>query len=209
MSMGFYDAPELSAAAQGLGVTHPPGHPSWVALTALATLLPLGTIPFRVALVSGVCLGGVGRLAYGIALRLARAALDDEALTASRDRILPPLAALSSALLATLGPAVLRQATRAEVYALAGLLAVSVLALSIDATIPRAVRARGTVLTLALGGANHHFIALTAVPVALFTLVGHLRDVGWAQRRRALTAWSVLGVLGLSPYALLWLRAPP
>lgn len=205
--MGFYDAPELSAAAQGLGVTHPPGHPSWVALTALATLLPLGTIPFRVALVSGVCLGGVGRLAYGIALRLARAALDDEALTASRDRILPPLAALSSALLATLGPAVLRQATRAEVYALAGLLAVSVLALSIDATIPRAVRARGTVLTLALGGANHHFIALTAVPVALFTLVGHLRDVGWAQRRRALTAWSVLGVLGLSPYALLWLRA--
>lgn len=206
-SMGFYDAAELSAAAHGLGVTHPPGHPLWVAVAALASLLPIGTVPLRIALVSGLLLGVAGRLAYGVALRLARSALDDESLDGRWDRALPPLAALSAALLATVGPAVLRQATRAEVYALAGTLAVAVLALAVDATLPLAVRARATVLALALGGANHHFIALTAAPVALLTVGEHLRGVDWPQRRRALAAWAAFGAIGLSPYALLFLRA--
>ena len=206
-SMGFYDAAELSAAAHGLGVTHPPGHPLWVALAALATLVPIGTVPLRVALLSGLLLGVTGRLAYGVALRLARAALDDEALTARWDRALPPVAALAAAVLATTGPAVLRQATRAEVYALAGALSVAVLALATTTTVPLAARARASVLALALGGANHHFIALTAAPVALLTLGEHMMGSSWAQRRRMVVPWVALGAIGLSPYGLLFLRA--
>lgn len=205
--MGFYDAAELAAAARGLGVTHPPGHPLWVVCAGLASLVPIGTVPLRVALFSGLCLGAVGRLAFGVALDLARAALDDDALSSPWDRRLPALSALSASLLATVGPAVVRQATRAEVYALAGACAAAVLALAVDRAAGRAVRARATVLALALGGANHHFIALTAAPVALFTVLEHLRASAGPQRRRALAAWAALGAAGLAPYALLFLRA--
>jgi hypothetical protein len=113
--MGFYDSPELAAAGAGLGVTHPPGHPAWVVLAALATLVPLGAVPLRIALLSALCLGAIGRLAYAAADALvARVA------GAHAGRRLRPAIALASALTATLGPGTFRQATRVEVYALAG-----------------------------------------------------------------------------------------
>ncbi len=205
--MGFWDAPELAAAAQGIGVTHPPGHPLWVVLAAVSTLLPVGTVSFRVALLSGLCLGVAGRLAYGIARRIAASSLDHESLTSRGDRLLGAAVALAASVSATTGPAVLRQATRAEVYALAGALAVAVLALACATSRSSAERARATVFVLALGGANHHFIALTAAPVALATVIARVWSVDNASRRRALVAWAPLGLLGLAPYALLFLRA--
>jgi hypothetical protein len=93
------------------------------------------------------------------------------------------------------------------VYALAGALSVAVLSLAVTPRIPLAARARASVLVLALGGANHHFIALTAAPVALLTLGEHVLESSWAQRRRMVLAWAALGAIGLSPYGLLFLRA--
>ncbi len=48
----FYwlDSSEFSAAAWGLGIAHPPGHPLPSLLGRLLCLLPLGTIYFRVVL---------------------------------------------------------------------------------------------------------------------------------------------------------------
>ena len=206
-SMGFYDAPELAAAAQGIGVTHPPGHPLWVVLASLASMLPVATLPYRVALLSGLCLAVVGRVVYGVARNLAASALDDERLTSKYDRALGPIASLAVAVSATVGPAVLRQATRVEVYALAGSLAVGALGLACARTLPPAARARLSVLLVALGGANHHFIALTGAPVAIATLIERLRNGDVASKRRALLAWAPLGFFGLLPYALLVLRA--
>ncbi len=200
-SMGFLDAPELASAAQGLGVTHPPGHPLWVALASLFTLLPVGTVAFRVALLSSVCLGLTGRFAYAIARSLA-AAVDP----ASVGRRILPALALSAALTATLGPAVFGQATRTEVYALATMLAIVVLALAALPELSPAVTARGAVLALALGGANHHFIALTALPLGLWVVGRRMLAGSWTARRHALESFTVLGAVGLGPYVLLPMR---
>jgi hypothetical protein len=202
--MGFYDSPELAAAGVGLGVTHPPGHPLFVVLAAMATLVPVGSAPFRLVLVQAACLGLVGRLAFGIGRRLARR-VGDEALS---PRVVD-LAALAGALAATLGPGVLRQASRVEVYALAALVDIALLALATRAT-PAAARLRLGALVLGLGAANHHFIALTAAPLLGGVALARLREVrarGVRVPWRSLTAATALFLLGLVPYALLPLRA--
>ena len=44
----FGDGPELTLAAVLDGVGHPPGYPLWIMLGHLASLLPIGSLPFRV-----------------------------------------------------------------------------------------------------------------------------------------------------------------
>ncbi|HUA07933.1 MAG TPA: DUF2723 domain-containing protein [Candidatus Acidoferrales bacterium] len=51
----FGDGPELTLAAATNGVAHPPGYPLWIVLAHAFTLLPFGTIPFRVGLFSALC----------------------------------------------------------------------------------------------------------------------------------------------------------
>ena len=46
------DAGELIAACYTLGIPHPPGHPLYAILGKLFTLLPMGTIAWRVNLMS-------------------------------------------------------------------------------------------------------------------------------------------------------------
>jgi hypothetical protein len=46
------DSGELIAAAYELGVAHPPGYPTWCLLAKAATLVPIGEVAFRVALLS-------------------------------------------------------------------------------------------------------------------------------------------------------------
>ena len=48
----WYDAGELSVAAAGLGVPHPTGFPLFTILGHLFASLPVGSIPFRLALLS-------------------------------------------------------------------------------------------------------------------------------------------------------------
>jgi hypothetical protein len=205
-SMGFYDAPELAACAAGLGATHPPGHPLFVAVAGVATLVPVGTLALRVTLLGALCVGLMGRLAYGLTLPLATAVLDGPTPVAHRRWI--PWLALGHALGATLGVAVVRQTSRAEVYALAGLLAALTVYLSAAPGVgSAAARARLGVLALALGGTNHHFIALTAAPVAILSLVDRVREGGARAVPRMLFPWVTLGALGLFPYTLLGLRA--
>lgn len=50
----FGDDGELTLAAAINGVAHPPGYPLWIAIAHVFSLLPLGTIPFRVGLFSAV-----------------------------------------------------------------------------------------------------------------------------------------------------------
>jgi tetratricopeptide (TPR) repeat protein len=48
------DSGELITAAYTLGVAHPPGYPLWCLLAKGATLVPIGEVAFRVAMVSAV-----------------------------------------------------------------------------------------------------------------------------------------------------------
>lgn len=205
-SMGFYDAPELASCGAGLGASHPPGHPLFVAVAAVATLVPIGAVALRVSLLGALCLGLMGRLAYGLALPLVEAVVDGPSPLPRAHRA--PWLALGHALGAVLGIVAVRQASRPEVYALAGLLAATTLFLgAAPVGWSPAARARLGVLALALGGTNHHFIALTTAPVALLALVDRGRAGGLRSVPRALIPWTALGALGLAPYALLLLRS--
>jgi len=204
-SMGYYDAPSLAASAAGLGVTHPPGHPLWVALGAVASLLPVGTVALRVALLGGMCLAATGWAVFGLAHRFVSAILArGESLRGAST--VTALVSLSAAWGATLGVATLRQATRVEVYALALALAVGVVGVLFAPTLPRATRARLAVVLLGLAGCNHTFIALSAAPAVLCLLWVHLRGEAGLARRFVLAALP-LGALALTPYLLLPLRA--
>jgi hypothetical protein len=206
-SMGLYDAPELASSGALLGVTHPPGHPLFVVLAALSAMVPVGPLAMRVSLLCGLLGAVAARATYAVALELARAAMrpaeGDEDPLAER---LAPVLALGAALTGALGPAVFRQTTRAEVYALAIALGALLLA-AVTARRPDAWRARLAVLLLGLGGANHTFIAVTTAPVALMAVIQRMRGVDHRSRLRALAAWVPIGLLALLPYALLPLRA--
>jgi len=65
----WLDAGELAAAGYELGVMHPPGMPGLAALLQVATLLPLGPVGWRMALVSSACAGLVAALTLRILLR--------------------------------------------------------------------------------------------------------------------------------------------
>jgi hypothetical protein len=64
------DTPELITAAVTLGVAHAPGYPLFTILGHVFSLIPLGSIPFRVNLLSVVCDSLTISVVYLIAARL-------------------------------------------------------------------------------------------------------------------------------------------
>ena len=199
--MGWYDSPELAAAGGGLGVTHPPGHPLWSALAALCSMLPLGALPLRIALGQALCLATTGLIAmhcaHALYLRCA----------GPHGARLAPFAAVAASLIGTLGTGAFRQATRVEVYALAGLVAVLLLALALDVDRSSRVRLREAGLVLGVGLANHHFIAITAAPLVGWIAWETWRESGATRRGRALLTAVAFVCIGLTVYVLLPLRA--
>src|ERR1700741_5124208 len=67
------DTPELITAAVTLGVAHAPGYPLFTMLGHVFSLIPFGTIPFRVNLFSVICDSLTTGIVYTIAVRLTRA----------------------------------------------------------------------------------------------------------------------------------------
>jgi len=54
--VGWFDAPELAAASQQLGVAHAPGEPAYLLLARLVQLAPVGDLAFRcVVLSAAIC----------------------------------------------------------------------------------------------------------------------------------------------------------
>src|SRR5512134_996434 len=75
----WLDSGEFVAAATGLAVAHPPGHPLYVLTTKLVTLLPLGSIAFRVSLASALAAAACALALFASGRRIARAAGATEA----------------------------------------------------------------------------------------------------------------------------------
>src|SRR5256885_10001062 len=69
------DSPELIMAAVTLGVAHAPGYPLFTMLGHLFSLLPVGSIPFRVNLLSVVCDALTIGVVYFSTFRLTRSQL--------------------------------------------------------------------------------------------------------------------------------------
>src|SRR5436853_2714386 len=66
------DSPELITAAVTLGVAHAPGYPLFTVLGHLFSLVPFGSIPFRINLLSAICGALTIGLVYLSAFRLTR-----------------------------------------------------------------------------------------------------------------------------------------
>src|SRR5262245_37255066 len=182
------DAGEMITVAYLLGVAHPPGYPLYTMLAKLASLIPFGTVAWRVNLFSALA-------ASAATLLLCRAVIRWTGDVAA--------GALAAGALA-FGPLVWPYAITAEVFALNNLFAAGLVYVSVSAA--REHAATGTVsartlnlgaLWLGLGFAHHHILVFLGIPYALFllALTGH-RVI--SPRVPAMFAGLVL--LGLTPY---------
>lgn len=187
----WYDGGELLAGVSVLGVTHPPGQPAWMALAALAGLLPVGTLAFRLTLLSALCAAlAAGALALLVGRSVAR--LD------GFPRGVTPLPGALAGLVLGLGPALMLQGVRPELYALALLLGIlALLGLQLGGRRGFAL----AVLPLAVAGAVHHAMLVAAIP-GLAALA-----VGRRGLRAGLVTTAALLPLGLLQFAWLPLRS--
>ena len=117
----WLDSPEFTAAAQTLGMPHPPGHPLYVMLTKPFTLIPLGGVAFRVSLASTI----FGALASFILFQLVFRVI--KGLADTLETWIVSTVSLSTAILASVAPGRWFQCVRQEVYALQILLVLAAL----------------------------------------------------------------------------------
>ncbi len=184
------DSGEFVAVAYVGGVAHPPGYPLHAMLGKVLAFLPLGSVAWRVNLLSALCGAGAAVLLFR-ALVLLTGDLAAGLLTAGAFAF---------------APLVWPYAITAEVFALnnlfaAGLLYWSARALREDAQGGASLRTLYlAAFWLSLGLANHHTLVFFSVPVGLVVLA--------LTGRRLLTPRVVAGLglamaLGVLPYLYL------
>jgi Protein of unknown function (DUF2723) len=155
------DSGEFAAVAYLLGVAHPPGYPLHALLGKLLTWLPLGSVAWRVNLLSALCDAGAALLLFrAVWLLTGRTA-----------------AGLLVAGTFAFAPLVWPYAITAEVFALNNLFAAGLLYWSARA-LREAAQGATPVRTLylgafwlALGLSNHHTLVFFSVPFGLLVLV--------------------------------------
>jgi hypothetical protein len=183
----FWDAAELMAAAHTLGIPHPPGTPLWVLLGKVAAMLFSSAPPPRaitlLSVWSGAITGGVTALmaAKWIGAR----------------------GAVVSAVMAGAMYSVWNNATETEVYAVALLASVVMLAAGeyagrVDTPTPMRLRARALIAFLCGLAVPLHLSVLVALPAAVA-----LAWRGERPRLRDLLSWGALAALGFSAVVLL------
>jgi len=171
------DGGDLIAAASTLGIPHPSGYPTYTLLAWLATHLSVGTIAYRVNLLSALC----ASLATGLTCLSAQILLAD-----SRHR---PALSAATGLTFAFSALLWSQAVIAEVYALLALFAVLLLWLALS------WRKGGGdmwlwLAALALGaGLGNHLTLVFVAPAMLILL--------WPERRRRLRARTLIPAMGL------------
>ncbi|MBY0492563.1 MAG: DUF2723 domain-containing protein [Gemmatimonadaceae bacterium] len=183
----FWDASEFIAAAHTLGIPHPPGTPVWVLLGKVATLLFSQTTPPRAVTLLSVW---AAALTGGLSAWLAA-------------RWVGGRGAVVAAVIAGTTYSIWLNATESEVYAVALLVSVAMLAAGEWAGRPDASdtqRERGRALIAFLVGlaVPLHLSVLVALPAAIAFAWGGARP-----RPRELLAWGALAALGFSAVALL------
>jgi hypothetical protein len=194
----WLDAGEFVEAAVQLDLAHPPGHPLAVIYSKLWTLLPIGSLAFRVALGQAVAAALASGFLY-IACLATGVALGARGVPAAA-------CALAGAWLWALSYGVWIQAVRPEVYALQGLVLLAAVAWLIrhetqERDDPRPLYA--ATFAVGLGLTNNHLQATLLMPALLVCAV-------FAARRRGLSPvvkCAALGLLALLVYVYLPVRA--
>lgn len=196
----WLDSAEFVGVSRLGGVAHPPGSPLYTALSGISTLLPLGSIPFRVHLFSALfgALSAVGLFAVGVEVlhRL------------GRREVFGRLVVIGLAWCMALSPALWFQSVRAEVYTLSSAIHVALVWLALRWQ--RLPEEWGTGVLMALVGgfglANHHYLAgLTGLACLAYLLMD---DSIRRQLASSRLLWLVgFAVAGLATYLYLPIRA--
>lgn len=159
-AVGAADTFEFQVVAPQLGIAHPTGYPLYLLLAKVSSLLPVGTIAWRVNLASAVFAVLAAMVIFAIARRLLE----------------QPLPALAGALAWGLAPVVWSQAVVAEVYTLHALIVSVALWLMMALIVPGAnasavnQRRLGLALALTIGlGITNHLTSVFLIPAALLT----------------------------------------
>lgn len=183
------DSGSFITAATLAGVPHHPGYPLWSMLAHMLTLVPMGTIAWRVALLDAFCAAGASWFLY----QAIKVLLRDRA------------AALAGALFFAFSRTAWSQAVVAEVYSLHALfLAASIF---LCAGTARSGSHRGLyllALTAGLGQGNHQLFTLALPVLAIAILASRLRPHLRAGR---LAACAILFILPQALFLYVWFRA--
>ncbi len=187
--VGRADTFEFQVTALRLGIAHPTGYPLYVLLGKLFTLLPFGTLAWKVNLTAAVCAAAAVGIVYLLIHRLTQR---------------PDIAVLAALALAW-SSTVWSQAIVAEVYALNLLFVAGALWFALDIlegrSMPRTLW--GTALLMGLSLTNH------ITMVMLIPALGLAYLLHWPRLR--LSDWlKAVGLfaLGLAVYAYIPLRWP-
>ena len=157
------DSGEFQFAAPLLSIVHPTGYPLYLLLAKLFTLIPIGTVAYRVNLFSAACAALAVALLYDATWRALERSTPASARATNR------WAALIAALTFAFTPTFWAQAIKAEVYALNALFVAALLGLAL-----RGNAKASLALTLGLALTHHRSIILLvpALAVTLFPFVG-------------------------------------
>lgn len=188
--MAFGDWGEMQTVPHVLGVAHPTGYPTYLVLSWLAQLVPLGSIAFRANLLSAVLVSGALAAAVAILLRLG----------------VRPVIAAAAALAVGAVPTVWSAATVAEVNPLHLLFVVLLLHRALVWEESRATRdlVLGALL-LGLAAGNHLLILFVAPFLLAYVLWVGRREI--AARPRILVLAAGAGIVGLAVYLYIPLAA--
>ncbi|HVA32507.1 MAG TPA: DUF2723 domain-containing protein, partial [Candidatus Baltobacteraceae bacterium] len=177
----FGDGPELTAAAVTNGVAHPPGYPLWIVLGHLASLIPVGTLAYRVNLTAcayhALTVGLVFATAYVLTRRLGAAAF-------------------AAVLLALDAPLFVSWSLQAEVFSLNDCFAAAIVLLCVAwLADPRRWRAIAPLLGALFGlGLSNQQTLIALAPVALWA--------AWCGRKAITSDARLWRTAGLAAIAL-------
>jgi hypothetical protein len=199
------DGPELLAAADTLGIPHPPGYPTYMLLLkSFATIVPIGDFAYRGNLFSAVMASTAVVFVFALVLRLTTHVATDSS------RLLKTSGASIAALMFAATPLLWSHATMTEVYSLNAvflgallLVACSIAMNSPDEQDSHNIRFRlalfGFLFGLGLG--NHLTLLIVTAPVIAWLAF----TLGW---RRIASPWLTGAfVLGLAIYLYVPIRA--
>ena len=122
-TVSFFDSGELISAAYTLGVAHPPGYPLYVLVGWLFAKLPLGSVAYRLNVMSACFAALAAMTAYYVTyalfgIRPPADQADAPNVSAPVERLLYPVMAMIAALTFAFSPTHWQQAVIAEVYSL-------------------------------------------------------------------------------------------